>query len=208
MLVIVNLETANFGSILNMFKRIGVSAVISSDPKVIEDASKLVLPGVGAFDNAMTNLKRLNLIEVLNHKVLQEKTPVLGVCLGMQLLTERSEEGKELGLGWIKGETVRFRFDDLNSAGKQLKVPHMGWNHVFVRQPNALFREMYDEPRFYFVHSYHVRCQNSDDILTTTHHGLEFVSSVSHGNVYGTQYHPEKSHKFGLKLYSNFVNHC
>lgn len=202
MIVIVDYKMGNLNSILNMLKRIGASGTISSNHADIEAADKLILPGVGAFDNGIRNIDELGLLPVLNHKVLVNKTPVLGICLGMQLLTRSSEEGKRLGLGWIEGDTVRFGFNPLETG---LKIPHMGWNTVDVVRENALFADFEGEPRFYFVHSYHVVCDHPEDVLTTTQHGYAFASSVHRANVWGTQFHPEKSHKFGMRLLTNFT---
>ncbi len=201
MLVIVDCGIGNLGSIQNMLKRIGVKAVVSSHPAQIQDADKLFLPGVGAFDAGMAALNQSGLIPILNKKVLKDKTPVLGICLGLQLLTKKSEEGQLPGLGWIDGETVRFRLD----ASSGLKVPHMGWNRVSVRQEDPLFRNMPDDSRFYFVHSYHVVCKEACDVAATTQYGYDFTSAVAKGNIYGVQFHPEKSHKFGMELLKNFV---
>ena len=203
MIVIVDYGMGNLGSIVNMLKKVGAEATITSDKSVIERARKLILPGVGAFDNGMKNLNRLDLLTLLNRKALEERIPVLGVCLGMQLLTKGSEEGDLPGLGWIDAETVKFRFDTANSS---LKIPHMGWNSIKVKNHRALFEEMNDELRFYFVHSYYVRCNEESDILATTHYGHEFTSSVMRDNIMGTQFHPEKSHKFGMKVFKNFIN--
>jgi glutamine amidotransferase len=198
MMVIIDIGMGNVGSIQSMFDHIMVETRVSKDPEVIMKASKLVLPGVGAFDNAMKALDTAGLRSVLDEKVLNEKVPILGICLGMQLLTKRSEEGTLPGLGWLDAETVRFQ----NNNG--FRVPHMGWNTVKVEKPSALF-EGDEEKRFYFVHSYHVRCNDRQDVLTTTHYGIDFTSSVHHGNIYGVQYHPEKSHRFGMRLLSNFA---
>ncbi|WP_202882174.1 imidazole glycerol phosphate synthase subunit HisH [Candidatus Manganitrophus noduliformans] len=199
-IVIVDYGMGNVGSIQNMLKHLGVESVISSQISEIQSADKLILSGVGAFDTAVKNIHERNLLPALNHRVLKEKKPVLGICLGMQLLTQRSEEGKLAGLGWIEGETIRFKLD----GSQKLKVPHMGWNPVAVQKESPLFQEMPAEPRFYFVHSYHVVCKK-EDALCTTHHGYDFVSAVEKENIYGTQFHPEKSHKFGLQLLKNFA---
>ncbi len=204
MIVIIDYGMGNLGSIANMLKKVGVKAIISSDVAAIEKADKLILPGVGAFDNGMRNLRKLNLIPILNDKVIRDKTPILGPCLGMQLFTQKSEEGTLPGLGWLKAETVRFRFD---GAQPNLKIPHMGWNVVQLKQPSSIFADMYEEPRFYFVHSYHVTCHHNSNVLTSTHHGYEFASAVIKDNIIGTQFHPEKSHKFGMKLLKNFAEH-
>ena len=204
MIVIIDYGMGNLGSIVNMFKKIGATATLSSNIQEINEAQQLILPGVGAFDKAMKNLDNLGLIPTLNKKVIEDKTPILGICLGMQLLSEKSEEGSLEGLGWIESETVRFEF----SNNESLKVPHMGWNTVTIKKDSCLFKEMYEEPRYYFVHSYYVKCRNSDNILTTTEYGLEFCSSVIKDNIMGVQFHPEKSHKFGMKLLKNFSEFC
>ncbi len=201
MLVIVDYGVGNLGSILNMLKKIGVKAAVSSRGAEIAAADKLILPGVGAFDSGMAALDRSGLIPLLSKKVMQEKIPVLGICLGMQLLTRRSAEGKLPGLGWIDGETVKFSFPNQ----RELKIPHMGWNGVSVRREDPLFCNMPDDPRFYFVHSYHVVCKDARDVAATTQYGYDFTSAVAKGNMYGVQFHPEKSHKFGMKLLENFV---
>jgi imidazole glycerol-phosphate synthase subunit HisH len=203
MIVIVDYGMGNLGSIANMLKKIGAEAAISSNVSIVEQADKLILPGVGAFDNGMNNLKELGLIPVLNRKVLEENTPILGICLGMQLITKSSEEGTLPGLGWVDAKTVRFRFDKMQT---NLKVPHMGWNTITINQPCQVFNDMYEEPRFYFVHSYHAVCNNEKNVLSTTHYGYDFTSSIVSDNIVGTQFHPEKSHKFGMLLLKNFAN--
>ena len=202
MIVIVDYGIGNLGSVLNMLKRVGAAASISSDPVEIEKADKLILPGVGAFDAGMKQLQASNLIGLLSEKARARRTPTLGICLGMQLLMDNSEEGELPGLGWIKGSNLRFRLDADNG---HLKVPHMGWNTVTVKRHDSLFKELDDESRFYFVHSYRVVCRNDSDVLATTHHGEDFVSALQSGNIMGTQFHPEKSHKFGMKVLSNFA---
>lgn len=203
MTIIIDYGMGNLGSIVNMLKKIGTKVLISRDIESIEKADKLILPGIGAFDTGIKNLVQEGLIEALNKKVIGEKTPILGICLGMQLLTKSSEEGHLHGLGWIDAQTIRFKFDE---RGNNLKIPHMGWNTVRLNKESPLFKEMFAEPRFYFVHSYHVVCNDEHDILTTTHYGYEFVSSIQKDNIMGVQFHPEKSHKFGMKLLKNFVD--
>jgi glutamine amidotransferase len=202
MIVIVDYQMGNVGSIANMLKKIGFDSVITSDPARIEAADKLILPGVGAFDTGMTNLEHSGLLPVLNEKVLGQKTPVLGICLGMELLTQGSEEGICPGLGWIEGRTVRFRFAD---GGDQLNVPHMGWNGVRPVSGSVLMRDAPSDNRFYFVHSYHVVCDHDADVAGWTRYGADFASVVEHGNIHGTQFHPEKSHRFGMGLLRNFA---
>lgn len=202
MITIIDYGMGNLGSIANMIKKIGGRSIITSDIFEIEKATKLILPGVGAFDNAILNLEKLNLIEVLNDKALVEKVPILGICLGMQLLTKSSEEGEKNGLGWIEAETLKFNFENEN---KNLKIPHMGWNTVEQNLVHPLFNDMYEEPRFYFVHSYYVKPKYDSNVLTYSYYGLKFASAIHKDNIIGTQYHPEKSHKFGMKILKNFI---
>lgn len=202
MIVVVNYGMGNLGAIVNMLHKVGIEAMVSSSVADIDRADKLILPGVGAFDSGAKNLNELGLINILTMKAIEEKIPILGICLGMQLFTKRSEEGKLPGLGWLDAETVRFNFDN---AQKNLKAPHMGWNELFIRKPSYLFHDVHGVPRFYFVHSYHVVCHEAEDILTTTLYGYDFVSAVQRKNIVGVQFHPEKSHRFGLRLLTNFA---
>ena len=191
----------NLRSILNKFERMDVEAKISADPGDIERADKLVLPGVGAFDAAMHNIRQRNLIPVLEKKVLQDKTPIMGICLGMQLFSKHSEEGNVDGLGWIDARTKKFQIN-----GNGLKVPHMGWNSILVSGGSPVLDGLQTGSRFYFVHSYHVCCNDPADQLATTNYGIDFTSMVQHGNILGVQFHPERSHRFGAKLLENFVS--
>ena len=199
---IINIGIGNIGSVANMVRKVGGEAIITSNPEDVVRADKLIFPGVGAFDVAIKNLKSLGLIEILNERILVHKVPILGICLGMQLMTNSSEEGNMNGLGWINARTVKFKFND-----NSIKVPHMGWNTVNLSKESRLFANMENqENRFYFVHSYYVECNNSEDILTTTKYGdKEFVSSFERENIIGVQFHPEKSHKFGMQLIKNFL---
>lgn len=203
MIVIVDYDMGNVGSIANMLKRIGFDAVVSRDPDRITSADKLILPGVGAFDTGMTNLDRFGLLPALEEKVVRGGTPVLGICLGMELLVRGSEEGACAGLGWIEGRTVRFRFTD---GQGDLNVPHMGWNNVRPVAGAKTLAALTADARFYFVHSYHVVCDRENDVAGWTHYGYEFASVVERGNVMGTQFHPEKSHRFGMQLLTNFAS--
>ena len=201
MIIIINYGMGNLGSILNMLKKISAPAIISSDAEEIRRADKLILPGVGAFDNGMINLDSLGFVPVIEEKVLHQKTPILGICLGMQLMTKSSEEGKLPGLGWIDAQTARFKHD----PALNLKIPHMGWNTISMKKEHPLFREMHSDPRFYFVHSFHALCYNVQDVLTTSHYGYDFVSAFQRNNIMGVQFHPEKSHKYGMRLLKNFA---
>lgn len=201
MIVIVDYGMGNLGSVLNMFKKVGAKAKISSDPEEIGKAEKILLPGVGAFDAAMQRIQEGGLTEVLNHKALVQKVPVLGICLGMQLLTQGSEEGVLPGFGWIEGKTYNFK----GKIDEQLKIPHMGWNVAKIVQQSALTKDYEGEIRFYFVHSYYVLAANPAHAMMKTNYGLEFDSALVKDNIFGAQFHPEKSHKFGMKLFENFA---
>jgi len=202
MIVIIDYGMGNLGSLANMLKKIGVPAKITSDPSEIMSADKLILPGVGSFDNGMKKLKELNFIDLLNKKVLVDKTPILGICLGMQLFTKSSEEGILDGLSWFDATTVKFKID----ANSSLKIPHMGWDTLTVSKPNKIFNNIDTNSMFYFVHSYHVVCNRKEDVLSTSYYGYEYVSSISKANIVGVQYHPEKSHKYGMKILQNFCS--
>ena len=203
MITIVDYGMGNLGSIKNMFKYIGVETTIESDVDKIKNASKILLPGVGSFDTAMKKINESDLKEVLNEKALKEQVPVLGICLGMQLLTNSSEEGSLAGLGWIDAKTMSFK----NRIDKKYRIPHMGWNIVNKSNVSLLTNgfEEFDETRFYFVHSYFVKVENEKNSILKTSYGVEFDSAIQKDNIYGAQFHPEKSHKFGMKLFENFA---
>jgi len=201
MIVIVDYGIGNLASVLNMFKKIGATNVcISKDYALIEKATKLILPGVGAFDAGMDNLEKSGLIPLLNKKVIEDKIPLLGICLGMQLLTKKSEEGVKPGLGWIDAETLKFNLD----PSLKLKVPHMGWNYIKIQKENPLI-EMESKSRFYFVHSYHVKCKDESQSIATSDFGIDFTCMINKDNIYGAQFHPEKSLKFGMQVLENFA---
>lgn len=199
MIVIVDYGMGNLGSIVNMFKKIGVNAVISGDPEVISNAPKLLLPGVGSFDRAMERIYELNLKPVLDEQALVVRKPILGICLGMQLLTRGSEEGKLPGLGWVAADCVRFP----NIPG--LRIPHMGWNAVQPVTPSLLTQNLPAESRFYFVHSYHVRVDKEHNSVLKCQYGVSFDAAIQKDNIFGAQFHPEKSHRFGIQLLNNFA---
>ena len=200
MITIVDYGMGNLGSILNMFKRIGVAAVITGDLQQIARAERILLPGVGSFDNAMLRINESGLRQVLDRKALVERVPVLGICLGMQLLTRSSEEGNRAGLGWIAASTTRF------PMLPGLKVPHMGWNVVLPTRESELTRDLPDEVRFYFVHSYCVQVDHEEDAILKATYGISFAAALQHDNIYGAQFHPEKSHRFGMLLLKNFAS--
>lgn len=199
MITIIDYGMGNLGSILNMFKRIGVRATVTDDLSEIELAEKLLLPGVGSFDKAMEAINGSGLRALLDKKALKDKVPVLGVCLGMQILTGGSDEGQAEGLNWIPGRANYFGVD------QGLKVPHMGWNTTSPMQRHSLIEGMNDESRFYFVHSYCVQVEKQDHCFLKTTYGQEFASGICRNNIFGVQFHPEKSHKFGMQLLKNFA---
>lgn len=183
-----------------MFKKINVDSIITSDPKVIINADKLVLPGVGSFDYGMINLRKLKLEDAIKTSVIELKKPILGICLGMQLLGNGSEEGVENGLELIDMNFMKFNFEDTN----QYKIPHMGWNSIDITNKVKLTDLKILNPRFYFVHSYYAVCKHKENVIMTANYGFEFAVAVQKDNIYGVQFHPEKSHKFGMELLKNF----
>ena len=202
MITIVDYGMGNLGSIKNMFKYIGVEVNIENDIDKIKKASRIVLPGVGAFDTAMQKINESPLKEILDEKALKEQVPILGICLGMQLLTTSSEEGSLNGLNWIPAKTLCFK----KNINKDKNVPHMGWNTVrkFNKSPLLTGFEEQEETRFYFVHSYFVKVDNEDHSILKTNYDVIFDSAIARDNIFGAQFHPEKSHKFGMKLFKNF----
>lgn len=202
MISIVDYGAANLGSILNMLRKVGADAELVSTPAQIERARKIILPGVGAFDHCVGALRERALIEPLRHKALVEKVPILGVCVGMQMLGNGSAEGQLAGLGWLPGRCERFCVD----PNGRNKIPHMGWSLLSARRDSALMQGLEAQARFYFVHSYHLVCDEPGDILATASYGAEFVAMVQRGNIYGAQFHPEKSHRFGMRLLQNFAS--
>lgn len=197
MIGIINYGMGNLRSVQKAFERIGINAEILNNPTHISHIRKLVLPGVGHFGQGMNNLKMTGFIEAIKEAVLVKQTPILGICLGMQLLTEFSEEGNVKGLGFIRGNVKRF-------PKGQLKIPHMGWNSLNLMKNSKTFSSFDRSDLVYFVHSYYVSCQNSSDVLYQTKYGVNFDSAFEHENIIGFQFHPEKSHKIGLKLLEKF----
>jgi cyclase len=201
MLVIVDYKMGNLHSVKQKLDRMQIESIISSDPADVLRATKLILPGVGHFGKAMKNLEELNLLEALHEAVIVKKTPILGICLGMQLMAKWSEEGNVAGLGWIDAEVVRFQFEDT----LRYKVPNTGWNKISIAKESPIFEGIPDQSEFYFVHAYYMKPKNTADVLTYSSSGKRFASSVSKNNIVGCQYHPEKSHEVGMNLIKNFV---
>ncbi len=220
MLVIVDYKMGNHHSVKKKLDGLKVESLISSDPETILNATKLILPGVGHFGKAMENLRSMNLIAALNEAVLIKKTPILGICLGMQLMAKSSEEGistdarctsenkprtssdVEMGLGWFDAEVVKFKVNDT----LRFKVPHTGWNTISIEKESPLMKNISPDSEFYFVHSYYMKANDASDVLNYTDYESKFASAVSKENIFGFQYHPEKSHDVGLQLLKNFLN--
>ena len=197
MITIIDFRMGNLGNVKKAFQYIGADAVIAERREDIRKADKLVLPGVGAFGKAMSNLKRNGLHKLIT-EMAEKKVPILGICLGMQLLLESGQEGGNIkGLGLVPGRVRKFEIDH--------KVPHIGWNQLKIRNSESLLKSVPDQSYFYFVHSYYVEAENEEDILSTTDYGVDFVSGIGHGNVYGFQFHPEKSQNNGLQILKNYV---
>jgi glutamine amidotransferase len=201
-ITIIDYQMGNIFSVEKKIRKLGYQVIVSSDKKQIESADKLVFPGVGHFGKAMTNLQSLGLIDVLNETVLAKKTPILGICLGMQLFARKSEEGNSEGLGWIAGEVVKFNVLDK----VKYKVPHTGWNNAVVKKDSYLMKDISMDDEFYFVHAYHFSGANKEDILAETQYEEAFISCVQKENIFGVQFHPEKSHHSGQQLIKNFID--
>lgn len=198
--VIIDYGMGNLGSISNMLKYIGADSIITSDHNIIENAEKIILPGVGHFDRAMNNINELNLVEILRKKSLIDKVPFLGICLGMQLMCRNSEEGNKDGLGLINADVTGFNLD------RAYKVPHMGWNLIEPKNDNKILENLDSNSKFYFVHSYFVKADDESNVLTYTNYGQQFASGITNNeNIFGVQFHPEKSHKYGVTLFKNFI---
>jgi glutamine amidotransferase len=199
MITIVDYGMGNLGSVVNMLRRIEVESEVTGDRERIKIASRIMLPGVGAFDAAMERIEKAGIRQVLDEKALHQRVPILGICLGMQLLTRGSEEGKRPGLGWIPADTRRLPGD------LGLKIPHMGWNIAERTRPCRLTHELDGEIRFYFVHSYCVQTDDPKHTVLRTRYGVNFAAAIQCDNIMGAQFHPEKSHKFGMQLLRNFA---
>jgi glutamine amidotransferase len=206
MIKIINIEIGNVMSIKNAFKKIKVKTEIIIDPKHINNAKGIILPGVGSFDSVMSKLKKNDWINVLNHEVLENKIPILGICAGMQIMGNSSEEGCLSGLGWINAEVKKIT--NQKNLNKKLPLPHIGWAHTEVENCDRLFLSKNEEMRFYFVHGYYMVCNNKEDLVSKIFYGDWITASISKSNIYGVQFHPEKSHIFGQKILKRFSELC
>ena len=202
-IIIANTGVGNVRAIPNMLKRLGANAEISADADVIHEAECLILPGVGSFDAGIRHFRKTGLAAVLTHKALVEHTPMLGICLGMQLMASSSEEGEEPGFGWVPGRLRRFHPE--NSRKQTIRVPHMGWNLVHRIADEPLYAGLEEEARFYFDHSYYLSPENDEYFCGTAEYGVTFAAGIKRDNLFGVQFHPEKSHRFGMKLLENFL---
>jgi glutamine amidotransferase len=201
-ITIVDYGVGNIRAFLNAYRRLNIEASTACNAETLRNAHKVILPGVGDFDEAMRRLKRSGMLDILDELAMDKHVPVLGVCVGMQMLARSSEEGGLPGLGWIAGEVRRFQS---LPAGEKLALPHMGWNDVRPVPGNHLFDGLESDARFYFLHSYYFRCDRTEDAAAVTSYGTDFASAVRSENIYGVQFHPEKSHHWGTRLLQNFA---
>ncbi|MEO6133696.1 MAG: imidazole glycerol phosphate synthase subunit HisH [Ginsengibacter sp.] len=202
MITIINYGSGNIRAIGNIYDRLNISYKIASSPQEVHGAQKIFLPGVGAFDETISMLDKTGFREVLDKEIIQNKVPVIGICVGMQILAESSEEGSLPGLGYIKGRVKKI---DETLLKQKPKLPHLGWNSIQIARVNTLLDGVDEEFGFYFLHTYYFECENDSDILATTNYGKSFASAINHENVYGIQFHPEKSHNNGVTLLKNFA---
>ena len=202
MISILEYGSGNITAIKNIYERLDIPCEFISSSVDIEKAERIILPGVGAFDETISTLRSKGIVDVLNRRVEKGDLPILGICVGMQMLGNRSEEGTLPGLGWIPGEVKKF---DKNLIQGKPKLPHLGWNSISIVKECPLFKGIDEETGFYFVHSFYFKCKDAENVLTTTDYGITFHSAIAKGNVYGVQFHPEKSHDNGIRLLSNFA---
>ncbi|SKB93372.1 imidazole glycerol phosphate synthase subunit HisH [Daejeonella lutea] len=199
MIAIIDYDMGNLGSIKNMIKKVGGDSIITNNREIIDEADGIILPGVGSFDAGVENLKKYELFDYIKDSAIHKKKPILGICLGMQLMTLSSAEGKTEGLGLVDGLAKKF------SGDENLKIPYMGWNFVEKQKNSVLFDTFEETPKFYFVHSYYVQCVNRGDVAATSNYSMKFDSAFEKGNILGVQFHPEKSHRYGMTLMKGFL---
>ncbi|MBS4064897.1 MAG: imidazole glycerol phosphate synthase subunit HisH [Chitinophagaceae bacterium] len=203
MITLIDYGVGNIFAFQNVYKRLDVPTKIAKTSQDLVDAQKLVLPGVGSFDYAMSQLNASGMREILDELVVEKKVPVIGICVGMQMMGNRSDEGKMEGLKWIDSEILKF---DQTLIQQRTKLPHMGWNDVYPINNHPLFRGLEKDAIFYFLHSFYFKCNNATDSIAISDYGISFSSAVNRDNIYGIQFHPEKSHQYGEKLLHNFAN--
>ena len=196
---IVDYNNCNIGSVINMLRFLEIDYKVCISSKDLLNAEKILLPGVGSFDEAMKNIKKFGFEDELNNKVLNQNVPILGICIGMQLITNSSEEGNEKGLGWINAETKKLNLD------KEFNVPHMGWNTIQILNNSPIVKNFNENFKFYFVHSYHVELKDNSNAICKTPYGININSIINFKNIFAAQFHPEKSHKYGMQLFKNFA---
>ena len=205
MIGIIDYGLGNINAFFNLYKSLNIPCKIASSPADILSSEKLILPGVGSFDGAINKINDSGLLESINQKVLKEFTPILGICVGMQIMALRSEEGSQPGLGWINGEVKKIQL--INTSKKiSNPLPHMGWNEINLKKNSILTECLNKERNFYFLHSYYFECANREDIIATSNYGIEFSAIINYKNIYGIQCHPEKSHINGIELLKSFAN--
>lgn len=202
MITIIDYGLGNIKAFVNVYERLNIKINIAHNSSEIKSASKLILPGVGSFDYAMQQLNKSGMREEIDRKVLEEKIPVIGICVGMQMMAKSSDEGLLPGLGWFDAEVKLF---DIEKIPFKTRLPHMGWNTINIVDDVSLFSQLNNESKFYFLHSYFFKCNKEEEIIAKTEYGIEYASAVKRGNIYGIQFHPEKSHQNGIQLLHNFA---
>ena len=203
MITIIDYGVGNINAFYNIYKNLGVVVTIAKNSNDILNASKLILPGVGHFDYAMNKFNESGMVDTVTDLVMNKGIPVLGICVGMQMLATKSEEGKLPGLNWINAEVKKI---DTSLLKQSTRLPHMGWNNIIIKKNNPIFHEIVDSPRYYFLHSFYFDCNNNEDTIATSIYGNSFTCAINHNNIFGVQFHPEKSHHFGIQLLKNFSN--
>jgi glutamine amidotransferase len=201
MITIIDYGVGNIKAFVNIYKRIGIDVKVAQNTKELKGATKLILPGVGHFDYAMERFAHSGMVETSNELVLEKKVPVVGICVGMQMLAQSSDEGDLPGLGWIDATVKKF---DASLLKQSTRLPHMGWNDILPIKTNPLLKNLESQARFYFLHSYYFDCNQPEDIIAVSDYGINFTCAVNHNHIYGVQFHPEKSHHYGIQLLKNF----